>query len=69
MAGVKTAEQQGPPETETDQPGLELVRNAVHNRIWIRLPKATSLRRDVIAGLAAPSATCPTEWPMAPFWE
>jgi len=25
------------PATETDQPGLEAVRNAVHNRIWSRL--------------------------------
>ena len=59
MAGVKTAEQQGPPETETDQPGLELVRNAVHNRIWIRLPKATSLRRDAIAGLSSAISNVP----------
>lgn len=45
--------------SETDQPGLEAVRNAVHNRIWQRLPKGASLRRDAVAGLSSAISNVP----------
>jgi len=44
---------------ETDQPGLDAVRNAVHNRIWSRLPKGASLGRDAIAGLRGAVSNVP----------
>jgi len=44
---------------ETDQPGLDAVRNAVHNRVWSRLPKGASLRRDAIAGLSGAISNVP----------
>jgi len=47
------------PATETDQPGLDAVRNAVHNRIWSRLPKGATLRRDAIAGLSSAISNVP----------
>lgn len=47
------------PVTETDQPGLEAVRNAVHNRVWSRLPKGAALRRDAIAGLSSAISNVP----------
>lgn len=47
------------PSIETDQPGLENVRNAVHNRIWSRLPRGSALRRDVIAGLSSAISNVP----------
>lgn len=37
---------------ETDQPGLDALRNVVHNRRWIDLPRRASLRRDATAGLS-----------------
>ena len=36
-----------------DQPGLGTVRNAVHNRIWSRLPRDALLRRDAMVGLSS----------------
>ena len=47
------------PATETDQPGLEAVRNAVHNRIWSRLPRGAALRSDAIAGLSSAISNVP----------
>ena len=47
------------PATETDQPGLDAVRTAVHNRIWRRLPKSAALRRDAIAGLSSAISNVP----------
>jgi SulP family sulfate permease len=47
-----TAEHEAGSVLETDQPGLDAVRSAVHNRIWSRLPKGASLGRDAIAGLS-----------------
>lgn len=44
---------------ETDQPGLAAVRNAVHNRIWSRLPRAAALRSDAIAGLSSAISNVP----------
>lgn len=44
---------------EVDQPGLDAVRNAVHNRIWSRLPKGKALRRDAIAGLSSAVSNVP----------
>jgi SulP family sulfate permease len=44
---------------ETDQPGLDVVRNAVHSRIWSRLPKGAALRRDAIAGLSSAVSNVP----------
>ena len=45
--------------TETDQPGLEEVRNAVHNRIWQKLPRGAALRRDAISGLSSAISNVP----------
>lgn len=42
-----------------DQPGLDAIRNAVHNRIWRPLPKGASLRRDAIAGLSSAISNVP----------
>lgn len=47
------------PATETDQPGLDAVRNAVHNRIWSRLPRGAALRQDAIAGLSSAISNVP----------
>src|SRR5690606_10193122 len=44
---------------ETNQPGLHAVRNAVHNRVWSRLPKRDALRRDAIAGLSSAISNVP----------
>lgn len=44
---------------ETDQPGLDIVRNAVHSRIWSKLPKGTALRRDAISGLSSAVSNVP----------
>ena len=44
---------------ETDQPGLDAVRNAVHNRIWSRLSKEASVGRDAIAGLSGAISNVP----------
>lgn len=44
---------------ETDQPGLETVRSAVHNRIWRRLPRGAAIRRDAIAGLSGAISNVP----------
>ena len=44
---------------EADQPGLAALREAVRNRRWIRLPKAASLRSDVIAGLSSAISNVP----------
>lgn len=60
MSEPITAEDDKPgSQSETDQPGLDEVRNAVHNRIWSRLPKGVSLRSDVIAGLSSAISNVP----------
>jgi SulP family sulfate permease len=60
MGMTITAEQREPgSETETDQPGLDVLRDAVHNRRWIRLPKASALRQDAIAGLSSAISNVP----------
>ncbi|WP_173930970.1 SulP family inorganic anion transporter [Chelativorans sp. Marseille-P2723] len=50
---------EAPGTAETDQPGLAAVRTAVHNRIWTRLPKGATLRRDVIAALSSAVSNVP----------
>jgi sulfate permease, SulP family len=47
------------PKPETDLPGLDSLRDAVHNRTWIRLPRGVSLRRDAIAGLSSAISNVP----------
>lgn len=60
MAESNTAEDQElHTEPESDQPGLDAVRNAVHKRIWSRVPKGISLRRDAIAGLSGAISSVP----------
>ena len=45
--------------SEIDQPGLDAIRTAVHNRIWSSLPKGAALRRDAIAGLSSAISNVP----------
>jgi SulP family sulfate permease len=44
---------------ETDQPGLDDLREAVHDRSWIRLPKRAALRQDIVAGLSSAVSNVP----------
>ncbi len=46
-------------QSQTDQPGLTELRAAVHNRRWIRFPRAASLRKDSIAGLGGAISNVP----------
>lgn len=58
-------ERESPPATgsvvepEADQPGLSVLREAVRNRRWIRLPRGESLRSDAIAGLSSAISNVP----------
>ena len=44
---------------ETDQPGLDALRAAVHSRHWIEFPRGDALRRDALAGLSSAISNVP----------
>jgi len=59
---------ESPPVPETDQPGPDDLRQTVHGRRWLRLPRAASLRQDLIAGLSSAISNVPDGMAMARCW-